>query len=276
MSTRSGRGVDIKQLLISGQLTLAIERLNSEVKSHPTDTHMRTSLFELLCAAGDYQRAMRQLDSISQLESKAEVGVQVYRNALVAEQARSRLATDGLLPSFLTKPPRSALLRIEALNRLRERSAREARLLLEEAVEAEKAIPGTIDGLSFDDISDGDALLGPIVEAIINDRYVWLPFAQMKRIAVAKPKTMRDLIWIPASIEPVVGSVVNALIPVLYSGSAAHSDDQVRLGRATDWEDVGAGLMRGRGQRILFVDESERPVLQLGEIEFTSTQDSSA
>src|SRR5262249_30895730 len=152
---------------------------------------LRTSLFELLCVAGDYRRAMRQLDVIGQLDAKAMVGVQVYRNALVAEEARERLITDGLLPSFLEEPPRSALLRVEAFNRLREERPTEARSLLEQAAESEDQVAGTIDGQEFADISDSDALLGPILELIINDRYVWLPFAQMKRLVVAKPKTMR-------------------------------------------------------------------------------------
>jgi protein involved in temperature-dependent protein secretion len=62
----------------------------------------------------------------------------------------------------------------------------------------------------------------------------------------------------------------DAFIPVLYAGSASHPDDQIKLGRATDWQDAGEGLTRGVGQRILFLDDNERPVLQLGEIVFAS------
>jgi type VI secretion system protein ImpE len=260
--------VDLKQYLNGGKLTLAIDQLNSEVRSHPADTHLRTSLFELLCVAGDYQRAMRQLDVVGQLDAKATVGVQVYRNALVAEEARTRLVTEGLLPSFLAEPPRSALLRLEAFNHLREGRAAEARGLLEQAAESEDPVAGTIDGKEFADISDGDALLGSMLELIVDDRYVCLPFAQMKRLVVTKPKTMRDLIWIPTNIECADGSAVDAFIPVLYCGSATHSNDQVKLGRATDWQDVGAGLMRGCGQRMFFIDDAERAVLQLGAIKF--------
>jgi type VI secretion system protein ImpE len=260
--------VDLKQYLNAGQLALAIEQLNSEVKSHPADMRLRTSLFELLCVAGDYRRAMRQLDVIGQLDAKAMVGVQVYRNALVAEDARARLATEGLLPTFLAEPPRSVLLRVDAFNRLREGRAAEARSLLEQAAESEDAVAGTIEGQEFADISDGDALLGPILELIVNERYVWLPFGRINRLAVAQPKTMRDLIWIPTKIECTDGSAVNAFVPVLYCGSATHSDDQIKLGRATDWQDAGGGLMRGFGQRMFFIDDTERAVLQLGAIEF--------
>jgi protein involved in temperature-dependent protein secretion len=36
-----------KELLNAGQLTAAIEQLNQEVRSHPTDSHLRTFLFRV-------------------------------------------------------------------------------------------------------------------------------------------------------------------------------------------------------------------------------------
>jgi type VI secretion system protein ImpE len=93
-----------KELLDAGHLDAAIEQLNQEVKSHPTDSRQRTFLFELLCFAGDYQRAARQLDVIGQQQA-AEVGVQVYRDILVAETARRRLFAEGLRPRFLFDTP---------------------------------------------------------------------------------------------------------------------------------------------------------------------------
>jgi protein involved in temperature-dependent protein secretion len=51
-----------EELLKDGQLSAAVEQLNQEVRSRPTDIQRRTFLFELLCFAGDCQRAERQLD----------------------------------------------------------------------------------------------------------------------------------------------------------------------------------------------------------------------
>jgi len=60
------------------------------------------------------------------------------------------------------------------------------------------------------------------------------------------------------------------LIPVLYSGSFRHPDEQVRLGRATVWNDVGENLMRGSGQRMFLIDDDEKPMLHCREIEFAA------
>jgi type VI secretion system protein ImpE len=141
---------------------------------------------------------------------------------------------------------------------------------LERSVDAQKAIAGEVNGQRFADISDSDPFLSPALELIIHDRYVWLPFIQIKRLTVAAPKKLRDLLWIPAELESVGGPIGGALIPVLYCDSSSHADDLVRLGRATDWKEVGRGLMRGYGQRLLLIDEEEQPILEAGQITLDS------
>src|ERR671936_186446 len=121
-----------KELLDVGQLTSAIDQLNQEVRSHPTDSRLRTFLFELLCFSGDYQRATRQLDVLGQQHTAAEVGVQVYRNILAAELSAPGLFAGGFRPTCLLDPPRYVQLHLEAVNRLRENRSAEAMALLEE------------------------------------------------------------------------------------------------------------------------------------------------
>ncbi|MGH7916313.1 MAG: type VI secretion system accessory protein TagJ, partial [Candidatus Binataceae bacterium] len=93
--------MNAKQLLEAGQLTGALEQLNHEVRTHPSETRLRTSLFEVLCFAGDYVRAERQLDALAQQNAGLEIGVQVYRAVLIAERARGRLFDSGLAPGFI-------------------------------------------------------------------------------------------------------------------------------------------------------------------------------
>jgi len=258
-----------KELLAAGRLSETLELLNREVRTAPADLRKRTLLFEALCFIGDYERAGRQLDVIAQLDERSVAGAHLYLNVLAAERSRQRLLSDGLAPHFLLEPPPFAHLHLEAFNRLREGRAAAARALLEQAAEIQGEVAGNLGDRSFADISDADALLGPFLEVIVQDRYVWLPFAQIKRLAVAAPDKLRDLLWIPANLELKDGSLSDAFIPVLYAGSGSHPDDQIKLGRATNWENTG-GVTRGVGQRILFIDDSERPVLQLGEIVFAS------
>ena len=105
--------MDAKELLDAGRLAAAIERLNQVVRAHPGDPKLRIFLFEILCFAGDYERAQRQLDVLDQLNAQAGSGTILYRSVLAAEQARRAVATENRLPAFLLEPP--ALLR-ESVN----------------------------------------------------------------------------------------------------------------------------------------------------------------
>ena len=64
-----------KELLDQHHLSAAISELNQDIKRHPTDARLRTFLFELLCFAGDYERAQRQLDVIGHQNEKVGIGV---------------------------------------------------------------------------------------------------------------------------------------------------------------------------------------------------------
>jgi type VI secretion system protein ImpE len=268
MRAAGGANMDAKELLDAGRLAAAIEQLNQQVRAHPADAKLRTFLFEVLCFAGDYERAQRQLDVLGQLNEQAESGTIVYRSVLAAERARVAVVTEDQLPVFLLEPPAFASLYLAALHRLREGNASDARALLLEAMEAQPATPGKIDGQPFADFADADPFLGPFLEVIINGRYIWIPFVQIKRFAIEPPRRLRDLLWAEATLETIDGPSGNILLPVLYTGSFRHPDEQIRLGRATEWEDVGENLVRGRGQRMFLVDDDEKPMLQCRQIEF--------
>lgn len=259
-----------KEHFDAGDLSAAIEQLNQDVRAHPTDIHPRTFLFELLCFAGDYERAARQLDVIGRQSATAEIGVQVYRHILAAEEARYRLFTHGLRPNFLFDPPPYLHQHLEAVNRLRENRPAEARVLLEQAEQARPRVAGQLAGQSFDDFRDVDDVLAPFLEVVVHDHYIWLPFEQIKQLTISPPKQLRDLLWIPATIEAHPGPLGQVFLPVLYPGTAGHDNDQIKLGRATDWLALGEGLARGAGQHLFLLDDSDRALLEIREITFNA------
>ena len=263
--------MNAKELLDAGRLAALVELLNQEVRAHPTDAKLRTFLFEALCFAGDYQRAHRQLDALEGLNAQLESRIAIYRNLLAAEQSRLAVASESQLPVFLLEPPAFASLFLAALHRLREGNAADARALLMEGMELQPAASGKNDGQQFTDFSDADPFLGPFLEVFVNERYVWVPFVQIKGFKIETPKHLRDLLWVPATLDIVGRPSGRVLLPVLYSGSFRHPDEQVRLGRATEWDDVGENLVRGRGQRMFLVGDGEKPILQCREIEFDTT-----
>jgi type VI secretion system protein ImpE len=260
--------MDARQMLDAGKLGAAIEQLNQEVRAHPADAKLRSFLFETLCFAGDYDRAQRQLDILGELDAKAGGAAPTYRNALIAERARLAVATEGQLPVFLLEPPPFAALNLAALHHLHEGKVGEARELLLEAIDAQPATPGKIDGQPFAEFADADPFLGPFLEVIIEARYIWVPFVQIRRFTIEAPRRLRDLFWTEGSLETIHGPSGRVLLPVLYAGSFRHPDEHVCLGRATEWEDIGEKLVRGRGQRMFLADEVEKPMLQCRQVEF--------
>jgi type VI secretion system protein ImpE len=267
-----------KELLDAGHLSAATEQLDQEVRSHPTDSRLRTFLFELLCFAGNYPRAERQLDVLAQQAATTEVGVQVYRNVLAAERARRRLFSEGLRPGFLFDPPPYVHLHLEAVNRVREGNPTEAVALLEASEHSRPRLQGRIEGQPFLGFRDGDDILAPFLEVIVHNRYIWLPFEQIKHLTISIPQRLRDLLWIPAALESHHGPVGEVFLPVLYAGSSEHADDRLKLGRMTDWRVVTEGLAVGVGQHLLLVDEEDKGLIEVREIEFAaeSTQDAAS
>jgi len=265
-----------RELLREGKLSSAIEQQTEQVKSRPADVSERIFLFELLCFSGNFDRAEKQLDVIGHQSTEMQIGVEVYLQAITAERVRRSVFAEGRTPDFLTTPPDYVPLHLEALTMRREGQPGKARLLLEKALDQHKALPGELDGQRFGEFEDSDLFLSPFLELIVNDKYAWLPFEQIRRIEISKPVQLRDLLWAPAKLEARGGDLGQVLLPVLYPGSADHASEVVRLGRQTDWLDAGAGLFRGAGQRVFVIDGREKVMLEINEVIFDTSEETAA
>jgi type VI secretion system protein ImpE len=95
-----------------------------------------------------------------------------------------------------------------------------------------------------------------------------LPLSEVKQLSLQAPRTLRDLLWLPARIELHDKPLGEVFVPTLYFGSSGHADNAVKLGRMTDWKTVGDGTLVGVGQRTFLIDEVERTLLEIREVEF--------
>lgn len=259
-----------KELFEAGKLDEAIEELLREVKADPSDGAKRTFLFELSCFAGDWERAERQLDVIGHQSAKAELGVMVYRANINAEQERRRVFAEGVQPHFLREPPAYVDLHVAALNQMRQGQTAEARATLDRAEEERPAIAGKFDGQDFEDFRDYDDRVGPVLELIVKDKYVWLPYEQIRRIEISPPRQLRDMLWASARIEALDGTIGEVYVPSLYAGTSDSENDQVRLGRMTDWQQLGDDLLNAVGQRLFLVDGEDRSLFEAKQVEFAT------
>jgi type VI secretion system protein ImpE len=226
-----------QSLFQAGRLDDAIGALSAELRSNPTDSQRRTFLFELLCFAGNYDRAEKQLDILSQGSKEAAMGTLLYQSALHAERTRQAMFADDTLPL---------------------------------ASEARVAIGGTINGKPFTSIEDGDPRVGPRLEIFAAGQYTLLPLAHVESVRMQPPKRLRDLLWAPAIVRtgPSFKGVElgEVLVPVMAPGSWQDDEDAIRLGRSTAWIALEDGREAPIGQRVLRVDGDEVPLLEVRDL----------
>jgi type VI secretion system protein ImpE len=100
-----------------------------------------------------------------------------------------------------------------------------------------------------------------------------VPFEQIEKIEITQPKSLRDLFWIQANLETSNGTNGEVLLPSLYVNSYKNQNDQVRLGRMTDWQEIGAEIYVGEGLKLFWIDGKDVPMLELKEVEINLTQE---
>jgi type VI secretion system protein ImpE len=233
-----------QELFRAGKLDEAVQALGAELRDNPADAKRRTFLFELLCFAGEYPRAEKQLDVLASDGRSAEMGAMLYRAALHAERIRQTIFEKQDYP--LTGP------------------------------ESDVPASGTLNGKPFQVFSDADPRLGERLEVFAAGDYLWIPLQHIASVELQAPTRLRDLLWIPAIVRTGASfkgkELGEVLLPVLSPLSWKHPDNQVRLGRATDWQDDGSGTVVPVGQKLFAVDEDEIPLLDIRKLEFAAAQ----
>jgi type VI secretion system protein ImpE len=262
----------VKALVDSGRLTEGIATLTQEVKTHPADGRLRVFLFELLCFQGDLDRATKQLDVLSTQTTKAgeEMTVQVYRGLLAAEGRRRDVFHGPALPKFVTPPPPHVEQHVILVKKL-QTSASDAVALVGAAEESTEATAGDRSGKPFANLRDADDRLGSVLEVFHGTEYLWVPINQIASLEIVPPKKLRDLMWAQARLEVHGQPVGDVFVPALYVDSYRHADEQVRLGRLTEWTAIEERMVTGTGQRQFLVDDAEVGLFDLGRVSFATT-----
>lgn len=263
-----------QQHLDAGDLSSAIAQVSEELRKSPGDHGKRTFLFELLCCAGELDRAGRHLDAIAGESAEREAAVLPYRSLLEAEKQRRRVFAESLIPGLPKRIPDSVPLHLEAIRQVREKNYAEARALLEQAAAGRQPLAGTIDGEPFEDLSDADDLTGPFLEAIVNGNYAWLPWEAVESVTIDPPKHLRDIVWLPAHVELNFGPLGEVYLPALYVDSYLNPDQRVKLGRMTDWRKDVPDIAVASGQKLLTTGDRDWPLLEVRSIEFAAREES--
>lgn len=263
---------DAKTLLAAGRLAEAIEELNRTVRLSPSDATLRTFLFELLCFQGDLDRAAKQLGVIATQTNDMGTGlaVQGYRALLAAEAQRRAVFHGDALPKFITTPGAHVERYLLLLKKLGTAPADEIGAMLEQAEEESPAIGGERGGRPFTSFRDADDRVARVLEVFHGGEYLWVPLDQVIQIDITPPKKLRELMWAQARLQVRGEPAGDVFIPTCYPDSYRHPNDNVKLGRLTEWEALHDRMVLGQGQRVFLIDDEEVALLDLGRATFAA------
>lgn len=261
------------QALKDGDARRALQLLTDQVRSRPQDVKLRTFLFQLLCVLGQWERALNQLKVAGELDAATLPMVQTYREAIACEALRQQVFAGQKVPMLFGEPESWVALLIEALLREGRGEAAAARTLRAQALEQAPAVAGQADGTPFAWLADADGRLGPVLEAIINGRYYWLPLNRLARFDIEAPADLRDAVWMPAYFEFTNGGEVVGLVPTRYPGTDLAAGDALALARRTDWVERAPGDFVGLGQRLLTTDNQDIGLMDLRSVVFDPPAD---
>jgi len=256
----------------AGRLDEALTELQGQVRKSPADARLRVFLFQLLAVRGDWDRALTQLKVASDLDASTVAMLKTYQEALRCEVLRAEVFAGRRTPLLFGKPAEWMALLVEALRLTAAEKYEEARSLRDRAFDSAPAMAGQIDDQPFAWIADADSRLGPLVEAIVNGRYYWIPFSRIKELRIEKPQDLRDVAWMPASLSLANGGDVVAFIPTRYPGSETAKDPRLVMARSTEWLERPADTFLGLGQRLWTTDQGEHALMDVRVVRIDSPE----
>lgn len=274
-TTKPAAPGDAGKFFREGRLADALAAANAAVRKAPTDIGARVLLAELLLFAGNVDRVDTVLDACADLDPTSAIVVAEFRQLLRGETARRQLFREGRVPEFLGEPTAAQRLALAAVVALRDGDAAGAGKLVAEAEEARVHPRGKTSEGPFDDMRDGDDVLACCFEAITTTgKYFWLPPERIVDLQLHPLKRPRDLFWRRASVQVADGPDGDVYLPTIYpplDKDAGEPTDALRLGRATDWLQIGeGGPTRGIGAVTLVVGEDSKTWLEMDSIQFQS------
>jgi type VI secretion system protein ImpE len=263
--------------LRAGDPAAALADLQQQVRADGANPKLRIFLFQLLAITGQWQRALTQLELCGELDHGALAMVQTYRAAIESEAPREAVFAGQGEPHVIGAPNAWVALMVQALAADARGDGAGAFALRSQAMDDAPARPVRIGERDFEWVADADSRLGPILEVIVAGRYAWLPMESISKLEIEAPTDLRDLVWLPATIELTHGGNTVALLPARYPGTAswstsessgASSDGALLMGRRTEWLDMGHDQYRGLGQKLLATDQHEVGLLDVRQIVF--------
>jgi len=258
-----------RERLREGNVQQALDQLKQDVRKAPRDPRLRTFLFQMFCITGEWDRALTQLTVAHELDPSTQAMMQTYQSAIRCEVLREKVFRGERTPTVFGDPGEWVPLLIEANRLLAAGQGEEAARLRDRAFEAAPAAEAVLNGVACQWVADADPRLGPVIEAVVEGKYMWIPFHRVKWLNVDPPADLRDQVWMPAKFTWSNDGEAVALIPTRYPGSATAADPAIQLARRTEWIDIDAHWSLPIGQRVLVTDLDETALMDVRKLSLT-------
>lgn len=261
---------DPQEALRAGDVAACKAAQMERVKAAPGDAKERAFLSQIFMVEGDWDRAVKQLQMLADLQADSIDLVTDYCAALSAERARIEVLAGRAAPSIMGEPGAWLAKLVEALRLDAAGAGSEAYALRSEAFAEAPASAGQIDGTPFAWLSDADNRFGPVLEAVMNGEYHWIPFSAIATLKFEPPKDLRDVVWTVGIITLTNGGEWPILVPTRYPDSdvIAGGESGHALARRTDWSVLHEDHYTGLGQRMFASDETDIALLDVRELSF--------
>lgn len=258
------------ELLHAGRLEDALVELQTAIRNKPEDTRLRIFLFQLNCVLGRLDKALTQLQVLANLDAETMLLAQVFRPLIECEFLRRDVFAGKHTPLIFGEPTEWIGLLVQASTLTAQGQFAAAADLRARALDGAPATPGKLNGAPINWIADADSRLGPVLEAVIEGKYYWVPFCRVQKLEIEKPTDLRDLVWLPVQLTWTNGGTMPAHIPVRYPGTEESTDGTLRLARKTEWRELPDDTFLGLGQRLFTSDLGEHALLECTTLELTA------
>lgn len=243
---------------IDGAVAIALE----QVKAAPKDEDARRLFIDLLIVQGDFERADKQADILSNTAGALTLGLSLLRGRLRAAKARELWFLEGAIPAFPDGPTGRDALAMQLAISMRGGSTDEIKRDLDALTAVSETQAMTVNdqtGLVF---RDADDRIPHAVEVLCsNGSYMWVDFDRIEKLEYAPVHAVRDLVWRPANLILHGGSETDVVVCNTYFSQSQNAEE--KLCRTTDWEEAAGGIVTGKGQKAYLVGDDAHYALDL-------------
>ncbi|WP_233272751.1 type VI secretion system accessory protein TagJ [Paraburkholderia acidisoli] len=247
-----------------------IETIEHRIRANPADASHRWALFQWLCVAREWKRAVGQLQVFGQLDRTRDAVVQAYRDLIRAECWREQVMAGERVPAFVMDDMPQWIAGLgKALHLMAHGKLDAADEAREAALDAAPSIKGTGGGHAFEWIADSDSRLGPVCELIVAGSYRWLSVADIASWHIVEPAGLLDLVWVACAVTLHDGTALRGFMPARYAPSpdvpaSGRADDNVlAIGRCTHWHRTGRSGVIGVGGKTWATSAGDIGIFEL-------------